>query len=259
MDRITNPPAAVQCVESRSAIVKSIGALIREFDQSERRNLERALLIGRELLRLKAMCKVGEFTRALEEMGISSQRASEFTRGAQRPASEQDTWQSINDLRQAIAPERAPSGSGTPTGGDTGCLVSRMDGGDDGEVESEGGESSRNAHTIAGMAPPPEEPEILCEDCRRKGARRDCAKCEELALAETRPPVREPRAPRSNDPKPGKPAFSINIVDKPLGELIRGIDQARKHYGDSKYFQTIDKLLMALGQTWKSWLDENAR
>jgi hypothetical protein len=260
MDRITNPPAAVQCVESRSAIVRNIGALIREFDQCERLNLERALQIGRELLRLKEMCKVGEYTRILQELGIPSQRASEFTRGAQRPASVQATWQSLNDLRQAIALESAPSASGTPTRGGTGPSVSSMDSGDDGEDGSEGGESSRNSPTIAGMAPPPEEPEVLCEDCQRKGARRDCPRCEELALVQpsTPPPPRAPRAPRQASQQ-GKPAFSIMIVDKPLGELIRGIDQARTHYGDCKYFQTIDKLLMALGREWKLWLDEKAR
>jgi hypothetical protein len=259
MDRITNPPAAVQCVESRSAIVRNIGALIREFDQCERLNLERALQIGRELLRLKEMCQVGEYTRILQELGITSQRASEFTRGAKRPASEQDTWRSLNDLRQAIALESAPSASGTPTGGGTGPSASSMDSGDDGEDGSEVGESSRNSPTIAGMAPPPEEPEVLCEDCQRRGPRRDCPQCEELALVEpsTPPPAREPRAPRG--PKPGQPVFTINMVDTPFGQLVRAFDVARKHWGNGEQFKRIDKLLCELGREWKSWMDEKAR
>jgi hypothetical protein len=248
----TNPPAAVQSLESRSAIVKRIASLNTELDRSAKLNLERALEMGRALLRLRAMCQTGEWMPALEEAGVSSQRASEFMRGAQRPASERDTWRSINDLRRAIGLERVPSESDTPTGGNAVRLVSAMGSAD--ESDGRARESSCSSSTIAGMAP--EEPEILCEDCQRRGPRRDCAKCEELALVKpsTPPPPRAPRA-APNGPKPGKPAFSVSVVEKPMGELTRAMDVARKHFGDSKYFQTIDRLLLSLGQAWKSWKD----
>jgi hypothetical protein len=257
MDHITNPPAAVQSVESRRAIVKRIASLNTELDRSAKLNLDRAIEMGQALLRLRAMCQAGEWMPALEEAGVSSQRASEFMRGAQRPASERDTWRSINDLRRAIELERVPSESGIPTGGNTGRLVSAMGGAD--ESEDRAGESSCSSPKIDGMVPPPEEPEILCEDCQRRGPRRDCPKCEELALVEptTPPPAREPRAPRG--PKPGQPAFTINMVETPFGQLVRAFDVARKHWGNGEQSKRIDKLLCELGREWKAWMDENAR
>ncbi len=81
-----------QYEEGFGPLLKRAGAINEEINRNDRTSLTKGLEVGRILLRARPMAAVGEWEPALEAQGISSQRASEFTRGSEAPLEIQRAW-----------------------------------------------------------------------------------------------------------------------------------------------------------------------
>lgn len=115
-----HPPAIVCQDYSYSGIVAHVRQVNEEMNRNERMNLQRGLAIGRSLIRFREQfCKDhGSYSEGLKEMGLSTQRASEYVRGAEQPLETQASWTSLRDMTNWLVENRQPK-SGTPGAGST--------------------------------------------------------------------------------------------------------------------------------------------
>jgi hypothetical protein len=112
-DRNFNPPAMVrEDLEERDLIAQA-KTLQSEIVQAERMNLKRARDLGFLLMRLKK-ANPRLYCKALEEIGVSTQRASEYVRIAKSRAPGLLQCGSIREALQLIAQEK---GSAEPEEG----------------------------------------------------------------------------------------------------------------------------------------------
>jgi hypothetical protein len=155
-----DPPGIVQPQESFITIMKQAGSLNAELVRSERIDIQKALEIGRLLLRARPMAQ-DDWEKTLEEVGIIRQRASDFMWGAQQPPEVQAAWESVADLRRARAEQSIPRTSGMSPQGQ--------------------GAPSASVNPAAGMASRPPQVAVKCENCKRKGASGlNCEACKAL-------------------------------------------------------------------------------
>jgi len=107
----TNDEASFEDMLARVALVN------RWLTAHEDGALRRALVMGRLLLRLRPLCRPGEWAAALARAGIDPQRAAEFMRAADAPRGGQARWRSVRDALAWVR-ENPPPDAGPPAGHD---------------------------------------------------------------------------------------------------------------------------------------------
>ncbi len=88
-------------------------SLVATISREEELNLERAAELGRTLELIRERCKDGEWGRAIEELGLTRGRASEFRRIAKLSKGELSMCGSIRgavEYANTLSPNKAPDG-----------------------------------------------------------------------------------------------------------------------------------------------------
>jgi hypothetical protein len=210
-DDLFNPPAIVQYQESFSAIMKRAGEKNAKVKKYEKMSVSAALEIGQMLLRARPLCAVGEWPAALDEQGISRQRASDFMRGAEQPPEEQAKWESIADLRRAREAQSIPRESHTSQEGRTGQEPS---------TNSAPQQLHCRACRVSG------NPKPGCKDCEamNKGAEQPGQGAEAAARPPT--PIRGRGHRRPSPPKEKSPNQNVEDIAKVIRRVMNRIARA---------------------------------
>jgi len=98
-----NPPAIVKKhAEATDVLKRRVKELNGDLRHGERLNVGRFMDIARMLGEIKGRCKVGDWTKELEEMEVSKQDASWMLRALKVPSEQLAECQTITDLKDKI-------------------------------------------------------------------------------------------------------------------------------------------------------------
>lgn len=91
---------------------------------------------------------------------------------------------------------------------------------------------------------PKPEPPVLCDRCKRVGARADCEQCAAK---------RKGKAETGSTPKPGKVRFNEKLFEKAFGDLTRVIDQRGNAMGKGSHHKKCQDILGDFLAEYKKW------